>query len=386
MDYSAQLQTPVTARFLASRLGALVIVACVLAGCVSCRRAVRKSNNEQVLTVAEVKALPGTLHSARRVHIQGILTLADDVNGYIVVQDQTGGIRVRLAGEMNVELVKRRVDVTGTATIEGEDSIIEADMHDVGPGDYPAAPLLSSQNLSSTAFDYQWAKVTGILGPVRVEPTGDGVTELRRSDHKVTVRVVGADIGPVSSLVGSEVEVGGVVTTNLGLDGAVTSIAITAQSVESFRMLKSAPDSNSLQLLRVADVLAIRSHVPSQRIRLAGEVHAASDGMRLELRDQTGSLPIAVASGFTNPHSTVMLSGFVDNVQGNPMLADATVLSSVSDSKADALQSEPDAPVITQAQQVRNLTYAQARSARRRSTHGYRDVLASRVSRLVRSG
>jgi hypothetical protein len=73
-------------------------------------------------TVADVRELTNSRAEVRPVQFRGVVTLVQD--SYFVVQDNTGGIRVRASVAPKISIYGHLVEVTGTTPVgPGEDSI-----------------------------------------------------------------------------------------------------------------------------------------------------------------------------------------------------------------------------------------------------------------------
>jgi signal transduction histidine kinase/CheY-like chemotaxis protein len=333
-------------------VGAVVLTAgVVLAGCGS--RPAR--NPGAVWTIGEVRQLCAERQSLHAVRFRGVVTLVDEFSEMLVVEDETGGIRVRPSRLPDRSVAGHRVEVEGSPTFgAGVDSVGDAVIRDLGPGQLPQPKRLMAADLRSDRFDSTRVLVSGIVVSERVEATGYRVLDLAVGQEQVRTRVIDDRSLAAGLLPDAEVEATGVAGTSIDVDGQVTAFGLTVGDLSQVTVTKRSPDPRTLPLSAIA---AVRGTLPRHRVRLRGAIRTGPVGSDLVFSDSSGSIP--VRAGNMLPVTTqVDLAAFVRRDGETAVLDNATVI--------EAAPSPSDAtPVgyaaLTSVSQIRRLPAEQAR-------------------------
>ena len=272
------------------------LVTCVvILGLTGCARS-QLDTKHTAITIAQVKRLSEGQRNWRGVTFEGVVTLVDPPFGFIVVQDNTAGIRVKPRVFLDAKLTGHRVEIQGGTSPDGEtDAIVDASVRDLGMAALPKPIRLSANDLKKDRFDDLLVTVSGVPHSFRVNATGQGSISMQVDDDQISARVMD-DRNPLTSrLLDAEVEATGVAATSVDVDNRVTDFTLLIPATQSISILKEAPDTRIVPF-RYAEQLLDGKHAPSHRMRLRGSVHTASSG-DLRFVDPSGSLPIRAAAG-----------------------------------------------------------------------------------------
>jgi signal transduction histidine kinase/CheY-like chemotaxis protein len=346
------------------------LVACLsilgLAGCAA--RSLAAKHGE--ITIAEVKTLCEGQRNWHAVTFEGVVTLVDPPFGFIVVQDQTAGIRVRPRGFADLDLSGHRVEIKGGTSPDGDaDAIVDASVRDLGKAALPKPIHLSPGDLRKGRFDDLLVAVNGVPRSLRVNGTGQSSFSMQVDAERVNARVMD-DRNPLTGrLLDAEVEAIGVASTSIDVDNRVTDFTLLIPATESISILKEAPDPR-IAPFRYAEQLLDREDPPRHRIRLHGSVYTASSS-ELRFLDSSGSLPIRAASGADLvSESDVDIVAFVSGGASGIALEEARALDSDGASHERLASNAARRAVLTTAAAVHALPVGEAARARPVSLHG----------------
>jgi signal transduction histidine kinase/CheY-like chemotaxis protein len=251
------------------------------------------------------------------------------------------------------------VEVTGiTPAGAGEDSIVDGKIKDLGPSQLPVPVALP------TGLDLDGLRVTisGVLGWGRHGTNGGAVYALHTSTGPVELFFDAQDTSDMVRLDDAEIAVTGVARSTLDVDGKVTGYTLQVLSPELTRVLRAARDLGAAAPIKTTDVMALRSPLPLDRVKLHGSILAEHDSLELRFADDSGTIPIRVGAGqdFTRP--SVDIAAFVVRENGNLTLDDAIILTppAVSAASPPAPSARSNSELITNAADLRSLPAEEA--------------------------
>jgi signal transduction histidine kinase/CheY-like chemotaxis protein/uncharacterized protein YdeI (BOF family) len=304
-------------------VGAVVLAASVvLTGCGSRR----SRETGAVWTIAEVRQLCAERQSFHAVRFRGVVTLIDEFFEMLVVEDETGGIRVRPSRLPNRSLAGHKVEVEGSPAFgAGIDSVGEAAIRDLGPAQLPQPKRLAEADLSSDRFDSMRVLLSGIVVSEGIEATGYRVLDLAVGQQRVRTRVIDDRSRAAGQFPDAEVEATGVAGTSVDVDGKVTAFGLTVGDLSQVTVTKRAPDPRNLPLSATA---AVRDTLPRHRVRLRGTIRTDPAGSDRVFSDSSGSIPVR-AGNMLPVAEEVDLAAFVLREGETVVLDNATVIEAV---------------------------------------------------------
>ncbi|MBV9612927.1 MAG: response regulator, partial [Acidobacteriaceae bacterium] len=331
----------------------------------------RHRDSQSLLTIAQLRQLCETGHRVQSVHFQGVVTLVNMVYGFVVVQDATAGIRVRPSMFVDTSLVGHRVTVNGSVAAGSDvDSIIDASIRDRGIAPAPKVQHLSVKDLSSDRYDDLLVSVSGVPRSGEADSSGQLVIPMTVDGTEIRMRVMEDRGGLRAPINDADVTVQGVAATNVNLDGKVTGFTLLVPSPASIVIRKAAADGNALHVIHIDQIAATWKQFHGHRVHVHGVIHVAANSTDLEFADETGSLPVRLASGIDLSLSSVAdMAAFVIPEHGRLVLDDATLLNS---SAATGITADEGGRrrLLTTAAEIRRLSPEEARRQRPVSLNG----------------
>ena len=309
--------------------------------------------HDRNFTVNEVRELTSSRAESRSVAFRGVVTLWQDL--YFVVQDSTGGIRVRQSASGGHSLYGHLVEVTGRTPVgPGEDAIIDASYVDLGQTKFPEARVVTAEDLQSSSLDGMLVTLRGITCPGHFAGEDEILFHTRLDGAVAQVRVNITDESAArSSFANSDVEFTGVASTGLDVNEKVTSFLLLVPDSRSVSV-KSAPlDFRSLPVRTVAEMQSAGKSLSSLPFHLRGALSETPDRQGLQLSDRTGSIPLQVVDGSGYSEADVDIVGFLDHRGNQPVFDEALVLGTNNPAKSSQ--------VLTTAESIRRLPADQAR-------------------------
>ena len=307
-------------------------------------------------SVKEVRELTNSRGESKVVMFRGVVTLWQDSS--FIVQDNSGGIRVRPANPLKSSLYGHLVEVTGRTPVgPGEDAIIEASYLDLGPTKFPQPRILSIDDLQSSSFDGQLVTLRGITCPGHFDGEAEILFHTRLDGAVAEVRLKITDESAArTAFANADVEFTGVASTVLDVDDKVTSFMLFVPNNQSVSV-KSAPlDFRSLPVRTVQEIQNAGQSLSSLPFHLRGMLRETPDRQGLELSDGTGSIALRVVDGSGYSEADVDVVGFLDRGRAGPVLEEALVLGTTTRAKKDQ--------ILATASAVRRLSADQARLQR----------------------
>ncbi len=307
-------------------------------------------------SVQEVRELTNSRGESRVVLFRGVVTLWQDTS--FVVQDNTGGIRVRPARVPKHSLYGHLVEVTGRTPVgPGENAIVDASFLDFGRTKFPQPRVLTVEDLQSSSFDGQLVTVRGITCPGHFDGEQEILFHTRLDGAVAQVRLrINDESGARTAFANSDVEFTGVASTVLDVDDKVTSFIVFVSGNQSVSA-KSAPlDFRSLPVRTVQEIQNAGKSLSSLPFHLRGTLRETPDRQGLQLSDETGSIVLHVVDGSGYSEADVDVVGFLDRQSSGPVLDEALVLGTTAPGKNEQ--------ILTTANAVRQLSAEQARLQR----------------------
>jgi signal transduction histidine kinase/DNA-binding response OmpR family regulator len=308
---------------------------------------------ERHFSVREVRDLTNSRGETKVVLFRGVITLWQDT--YFVVQDSTGGIRVRPAAPLKYSLYGHLVEVSGKTPVgPGEDSIVDASYLDLGKTTFPQPRVLSVDDLQSSSFDGLLVTLRGITCPGHFNGEDEILFHARLDGAVAQIRMkINDESAARSAFANADVEFTGVASTVLDVDGKVTSFMLMVTDRQSVSV-KSAPlDFRRMPVRTVREMQNMGKSESSLPFRLRGALRETLDRQGLELSDTTGSIPLRVVDGSGYSEADVDVVGFLNHQNSVLVLDEALVLGTNAAGKS--------APVLTTADSIRKLPADQAR-------------------------
>ena len=282
------------------------------------------------VTVADVGKLGRQLdtHASPNVEVRGIVTLVDSLFGYLVLQDDSGAMRVSSSLVTDASILGHKVLVRGHLAGEGTSGFIAgAAIEDLGSGPTPAPVLLSK--VGQPGLNYRLVTVRGIvtfrsldsLGRMTISVSPFSSSGVR--DTPIRATVIDEANSPMG-LIDSEVTVTGVLFETRDEDGISSGFSLVVPTASLVSVLVPAPDANSLPLRQIRN-LATATTQPLHAVRLRGRLRHDDRG-GLEFLDASGAIAVKSVSGLDLPDEQTAATqdadaaGFVSKVNGQVML------------------------------------------------------------------
>ena len=312
--------------------------ACLLLSCDPFQTPLRQSDAPQPVVAVKRHVARGA--AAQTVRARGTVTLIDPIFEYFVLQDETGGMRVRPAAALDDTMLGHKVEVEGQTTGENEaDVIAGAKVTDLGPGVHPDPQPLSLKRGLLELLDGQLVNVAGIPLDCRVDALGRRSIVLRVSksgQEAVSRLTVIKDFRACESdIVDAEVQFKAVLSATTDLDGRISGFGLVINNLDSLLILQAAPPLEDIQPLSVNTLLqaallrtALMQSALAQphRVKLRGRIERNNASGELELADQTGRIALANADRLMTDDEDVVgggiqdIAGFVSNSDGRVVL------------------------------------------------------------------
>jgi signal transduction histidine kinase/CheY-like chemotaxis protein len=225
--------------------------------------------------VADIRGLsPAAASRHSAVRLEGTVTYADLRLKMLVVQDDSGGIRVEYPGSDAITLLGGRVEVSGVvAPGEAAPSVMRARVRKLGRKEMPAPVEPGIEELYSGRLEYKRVAIRGVVHQAGLEWTRWPAMELSSERRRVKVTVSGYPGASWKQLVDAEVRVVGVVNSTVHADGKPDLLRIRVAQLEDVTVERPPPDPALLRVwttheLQESDPASLAVH----RVRLRGDV------------------------------------------------------------------------------------------------------------------
>ncbi len=271
-------------------------------------------NRKQTLSsIADIKS---SFHGERasQVRFQGVVTVVNPNFGFLVVQDQSAGVRVQAARFFDSSLTGHRVEITGSQPAgSGTDTISDASVRDLGIGTPPQPFQISAKELQKDTYDGKLVRLLGIARAGLVDANGQLVVPVRIGAFEVAVRFTEDHGLTAGEFADAEVRVIGVASTDVDLHGHLTDLTIFASDSRAIQVQRLAPLPAALPIGTLKEILVSATTSHGHRVRLRGSIETAGEGRGLRFSDGSTTLPISSVDGLdtrlTGPQDIV---AFVD--------------------------------------------------------------------------
>jgi signal transduction histidine kinase/CheY-like chemotaxis protein len=215
----------------------------------------------------------------------------------LVVQDQTGGIRVGFPENGGDLSAGQLVEVTGEVAPGIVPAIAQAVVRVVGTGTMPAAERVSMDRLRSGTYEYRRIELRGVVHAAQMEWTGRAGMVMMVEGQSVKVRVFGYPGAVWKQMVDTEVRVAGVLSAGSDAKPEEDRVRLWVASLSDVTVERPPTAPAELPVRTVAEFKKSRELRQSQhRMRFHGDVRpvqtSGADHGSLVLRDSTGEIPI----------------------------------------------------------------------------------------------
>jgi signal transduction histidine kinase/CheY-like chemotaxis protein len=261
---------------------------------------------------------------------RGTVTLIDPTFEYFVLQDETGGMRVRPSIPMDAAMLGHKVEVEGQTTSANEpDVMVAVEMKDLGPGVIPDPQPISFKRGALEALDGQLVSLTAIPLDSRVDAMGRRTIVVRVSgsgQEAVSRLTVIKDFrGDENEIVDAEIQFKAVLSATTDLNGRVNGFGLIGNSLDSLQILLPPPHLEALAASSIGSLINGAPHQP-HRVKLRGRIERDAASGELELADQTGRIALANADRLMTDVEEVPgkglqdIAGFVANRESRLVL------------------------------------------------------------------
>ena len=257
--------------------------------------------------------------------IQGVVTVVNGSFGFLIVQDETGGIEVQPSHAVESSLVGHRIEVSGTSEPGARiDTISDAAVRDLGAAALPKPVLINAKELRDNTFDGKRVMVLGTARVGRVDASGQLVLPLAVGGLEVSVCFMSDKGLEVEELVDADIRVTGVASTAVDIDGKLTDLTILAPDPAAVQIERRAHEPASLAEQSLAKVMATKGQTWEHRLRFQGRIEKMGENGGVQFRDSSGRVAISSVAGLdTRQTGAVDIVAFVDRKNSGWTLADA---------------------------------------------------------------
>ena len=331
------------------------IVFAVLLGCG------RSASDKVLTTVSQIRSATATEGaSPRNVRFRGVITLLDREYRTLIVQNESGGLRVECPENTQFLQPGQLVEVTGAATGGSDPFVATASVKILGKQVEPDPATPSMDALYSGRFEYRRVEVRGVVRSLSQQWTGRVALELGDGHRVIQIRSLAFTNPDWESLVDSEVSVAGVVNSIQSADGTPSMVRIWAIRPEDVKLERQAADPTALPVVSVQSVTGLDPRqLPPHRVHLSGKSFRATESPEGTLTDATGTIVLRDAPFQTaGEPETVEVSGFADYDNGRIGLSHCVRVTAHTEEAG--LRS---LPVLQRTAEIRRLSVEQARLA-----------------------
>ncbi len=318
----------------------------------------RGASGRLFTTVSQIRSATTTDSAGpRKVQIRGAITLVDREYRTLIVQDESGGLRVEYP-EGGEELQPGQVvEVTGSATGGSDPFIVKANVRLLSKGAEPDPTAVSIDDLYAGQFEYQRVRVRGVVRSLSQQWTGRAAIEMGAGGRIVQVRSLGFTSAEWGTLVDAEVSVVGVVNSIRSAEGTPSTVRVWVTNPEGVRLERKADDPATLPVVSVRNITGLDPrNLPPHRVRLSGDLFRAVDGAEGTLTDGTGSIILREALfESAGAKESLDVSGFADYDNGRIVLSHCVHVT------AHTAETDPRTlPALQRSAEIRGLSVAEA--------------------------
>lgn len=271
-------------------------IAALMAG--SCDGTTHSGFSREVHTVAELRRLHlDDLRSQVVVRIRGYITVSDPVWNVMILQDEAGN-GARLESDDFTLPTNQLVEVTGFAVAGGTTpTIAKPEVRWLSMQTPPAAQWVKLDKLLDPARQYTKVQVEGIIQDTVADRNNRITALMGVRGTAIEVRVLNQSGIDINSLVDDKVRIDGVVETSYDVFGKPSRAVLWVGRADEVIKQTSAPDPLTLPVQNISTLIHYSPETaPRHRLRLHGKVYTNKSGAELFIKDETGVLPLQLAS------------------------------------------------------------------------------------------
>ena len=281
------------------------------------------SSERALTTVGEIRSATATARSGpQKVRFRGAITLIDRDYRILIVQNESGGLRVECPENSEALRLGQLVEVTGSAVGGSDPFVARASVTLEDKQAEPEVAVPPADDLYAGRFEYRLVQVRGVVRSISQQWTGRVAIELGVGQRLLQIRSLGPTIPEWRTFVDSEVIVVGVVNSIRSAAGAPSTVRIWVTRPESIKLERKPEAPAALPIISVRSVMGLNPHqLPPHRLRLSGKSYRAEGNAEGILTDQTGAIVLRDAPFQTagEPQS-VELTAFADYDSGRIVL------------------------------------------------------------------
>ncbi len=293
------------------------------------------------------------------VRIQGYVTASQGGWNVVIVQDETGGIK--LDRPVSFPEPGARVEVDGIVGVGGRSPLIlRPSIRALPGGPYREPPPADVNRLDEARWQYRRVRLRGVIRSNLIERNGALTTSLWTRGGLVMAHVSDdADLN-LPSLLDAEVSITGVAEMAFSPDGRAQRPRLWVASGGDIRVDKLPVAPASLPVVKVAGLAAQNPDGPQHRVRVRGSVSMLKNGSGMTLNDGTGTVVLHPSA------SGAMMSGNDLDALGYAVRGpEGVTLADVEVTRLERGTAEPGhkSRVLTSVAEVHGLSADQAQMA-----------------------
>jgi PAS domain S-box-containing protein len=314
------------------------------------------------LTAAALAAIPvAELRRNLPVRVAGVLTYFDGEWGFFFMQDETGGIHVRVPERELPLAAGQRVEVTGVTAMGNTTPYVDfATIRVLGPAPLPSPVPINISDLTRGTNRCQRVEVAGVIGAVESLGTR-AMLHLHVEDEQINVLL--RDVAPgnpaLPSLVDARVRVVGVGGSIADRNRKIREFSVLVGGLDDIRVERPAPTAPFAQtLVRIAEV---SGPCDGHRLRVRGNVIESYTRGRALIRDESGEMMIRLEDATPLwPDDTIEVVGFPIREHRKVILDHADVRLITASTKPRSAPAPTAMRVINKVPEVRLLRVEEA--------------------------
>jgi len=287
-------------------------------------------NPGELTTVASVRELGDRqANAALPVRLTGVVTYNDPDWQQMFVQDSTGGIYVKYAGNPVALAQGKRVTVIGiTNAGDFAPVVIAPKLLIAGTAPLPRAIPLTARDASSGILDSQFVEVEGVIHPMKTDEDSQHPTfELFSSFGRIHVYTDPAFSAYLRKLEDASVRMRGVFGTLFNSRRQLVGYQLLVSSAEDVEVLQPASqDPFRGAAIPVGSLLRFSPHADfSHRVKVKGAVTMIGQGF-FYMQDDSGGLQVQSDTALLRLADVVEAVGYATPGGGySPVMTDATL-------------------------------------------------------------
>jgi signal transduction histidine kinase/ActR/RegA family two-component response regulator len=234
------------------------------------------------------------LASRTSVCVRGTVTYADNIAGFLYLQDGDAGIRVDIRGAGLTLSYGQPFEICALAgPKERTLSLVQPRATSLGaPGPLPRAIPATAADLVSDGLDGMWVELRGVVRAAYIERTAHLGLDIDVGGLRLRAHVQQFEALPYRDLVDSQVRFRGVLTSSPDLDGRRIAVQTWTPAFQYFDIEIPAPKIGTVPTLSIDQVWHSAGR---HRVVLRGDASALGDGPGFRLTDGTGQAEVHTA-------------------------------------------------------------------------------------------